>query len=141
MKITITLKDPDGVYDAVHDAVMNEVEQFEGLYPEEQAELIESRTERIFEDLSPFIVYGEYISVEIDTDTQQARVLREDDFQTYPYAGIIRHRDNLVVLKVGTVLANSVLSATNEAIGLLKSIVSENPLLKTVELVNVGAPI
>jgi hypothetical protein len=73
MKLKITFKDPDGVYECVRDAAQETLP--EGLSEEETDELLESRTESTFNTLRKWIEWKEYLSVEFDTDTGTATVL------------------------------------------------------------------
>lgn len=75
MKITITLKDPDGVIDSINDCLKDEVRSIEGLSDDEKEDLIETRREEVNEKLSKFIEYGEYVTIEFDTELLTARVL------------------------------------------------------------------
>ena len=73
MKLKITFKDPDGVYECVRDAVQETLP--EGLSEEETDELLESRTESTFNTLRKWIEWKEYLSVEFDTVSGTATVL------------------------------------------------------------------
>jgi hypothetical protein len=75
MKIKITVKDPDGVYESINEAVKKSVASIEGLEDFEREEMEESRTESVGEKLSKWIEYGEYITVEFDTETGEATVI------------------------------------------------------------------
>lgn len=59
----------------------------------------------------------------------------------YPFAALLRHRDNLAVLEVGHVEAETDDEAYDEAIKVAKSIKDANPLLKSLEIVKTGKPI
>ncbi len=74
MKIKVTMKDPDTMYGAVQKVVTAEVKAM-GL-PEDEAEsLIELRTEKERSKMGKWFEYGEYLSVEFDTETMTATVL------------------------------------------------------------------
>jgi hypothetical protein len=60
MKITIVMKDPDGVWDSLEQA---------GLNPNDLPQDVKRCVESYFE-------YGEYLRVEIDTETEDIEVLR-----------------------------------------------------------------
>jgi hypothetical protein len=75
MKLRLTLKDPDGVYEMIQEAAENQVEQIEGLNDDEKESLIESRREKISEQLQKWIEYGEYVHIEFDLETKTATVL------------------------------------------------------------------
>ncbi len=75
MKIRITFKDPDAPYDAIQEAAKEQVEAIEGLDADEKESLVEGRVESIQEKLNPWIKYGEYITVEFDTEAKTATVI------------------------------------------------------------------
>jgi hypothetical protein len=58
MKLKITLKDPDGVYESIKNAVDSTDFEF------------------IEEQCKPWIKYGEYVTIEIDTDAGTATVCK-----------------------------------------------------------------
>lgn len=67
MKFTVTMKDPDGVYESIDEAVKADVAKL-GL-PRDEAEAIEERRrEKTNEIAARWFEYGEYLTVEIDTD-------------------------------------------------------------------------
>ena len=74
MKIRLTLKDPDGVYESVREAASEQLSALEGLSDEELDDLKKSREEEINEDIKQWVEYGEYLTVEIDTDAGTATV-------------------------------------------------------------------
>ena len=73
-KIRVTMKDPDSLYDAVQEHVEEELKN-SGLPEDEQEILQEARQEKYNEIAGKFFEYGEYLTVEIDTETQEARVV------------------------------------------------------------------
>ncbi len=75
MKIRLNLKDPDGVYNSVDEATKESVAEVQGVSDDEREELQKSRREEIEESIRKWVRYSEYLSVEIDTDAQTARVL------------------------------------------------------------------
>ncbi len=74
MKVMITFKDPDGVYECVRDAVQESLP--DGLDDGEQEELLESRTEATFEKLKQWLKWKEYVTVEFDTEAGTAVVVK-----------------------------------------------------------------
>lgn len=72
MKVTITFKDPDAVSDAIDDAI-ERMPKPEGLADDEWQEITERRRDAL--SLKPHILYGEYCTVEIDTDAGTAVVV------------------------------------------------------------------
>ena len=79
MKLKITLKDPDGVYDSMQSAARESVSRVglaEGLSNIEVDTLVYSRHEKIAEQCRQWIRYGEYVTIEIDTDAGTAVVCK-----------------------------------------------------------------
>lgn len=74
MKFTITMKDPDGPYDCIHDAAKSSLMN-SGLSEAEQRALIDLRVEKMHEVTDRFFRHGEYLTIEIDTDAGTATVL------------------------------------------------------------------
>lgn len=64
MKIVINLKDPDGVWDSLNEVGLN------------SNSIKDTDTD---EAINKFISYSEYVSIEIDTETKTARVLKTYD--------------------------------------------------------------
>lgn len=73
MKFKITMKDPDGVYDSVQDAVKQSVDALE-LSEEEKEAVLEKRIDSVNSAIGKWFEYGEYLTVEVDTDTMTATV-------------------------------------------------------------------
>ena len=74
MKLQITLKDPDGVYESIKQAAESSTGDTEGLDNNELDELAETRREKLEEKCKRWIKYGEYVTIEIDTDANTATV-------------------------------------------------------------------
>lgn len=74
MKFIITLKDPDGIYDGIYDAVSKSLEGL-GLTDREYERLTDSRSEEQYEKLKLWSPDGDSVSIEFDTDAGTARVL------------------------------------------------------------------
>lgn len=74
MRITIHLKDPDGVEDSLASAAKESVRGLD-VSPGERTDLIESRTEENRDAVKKWVKYGEYVSIEIDTEAGTAKVL------------------------------------------------------------------
>lgn len=75
MKIPITFKDPDGVYDSIMDFVKNEINTIPGLSKDEKEELIGKRHDELSTTLSHWITFGEYLHVIFDTEEKTATVV------------------------------------------------------------------
>lgn len=74
MKISVTIKDPDTLRDAVEDAVKAEVDKL-GMERDEAGMLIEHRTEKLMDAMKKWWEYSEYLNVEFDMDAMTANVL------------------------------------------------------------------
>jgi hypothetical protein len=74
MKFKITLKDPDGVYDSIEDAVEGSLFNLE-LDENEKAAVKDTRLENINDIVSQWIEYREYLTVEIDTEARTCVVV------------------------------------------------------------------
>lgn len=70
MKFKVTMKDPDTLYDAIRAAVKEEVGKVERITDEEKEGVIERRIESVADIASEWFEYGEYLTVEIDTDAK-----------------------------------------------------------------------
>lgn len=77
MKFRVTMKDPDTLYDAIGEAVKAEVAKIEGLSPEDREDVLENRCASTRELCSQWFEYGEYLTVEIDTDAGTATVCQK----------------------------------------------------------------
>jgi hypothetical protein len=75
MKIKVMMKDPDTLGDAIDDAVRTDLAGIEGLDAEDREALFEGRREKVGELCAKWFKYGEYLSIEIDTDAETATVL------------------------------------------------------------------
>lgn len=73
MKITITFKDPDQVYEGITEAL--EETDWSGMHEDEVEILKEKRRERYQEICSEWFKWGEYITLEVDTETKTIRVV------------------------------------------------------------------
>lgn len=75
MKIRITMKDPDGPYEAVRDAVNESVA---GVTDEEERESLRGvRTKKANTAIRKWLGYGEYITFTIDTEADTCVVERD----------------------------------------------------------------
>lgn len=72
MKFFVTMKDPDTLSDAIEDKLSESLEGFD----EEEAHALKMiRSDRAHEVASLWFEYGEYLTIEIDTDNKTARVV------------------------------------------------------------------
>jgi hypothetical protein len=74
MKITVTFKDPDVVEDAINEAALAECAAIPTLSEPEVEALAERRAEPARKALGHWIRWGEYVSIEFDTDAMTATV-------------------------------------------------------------------
>lgn len=77
MKIRITLKDPDGFYESVREAVEKSLEALTDLGADEKESLFEHRVEKVWEQLEPWVEYQEYVTLEFDTEKGTAEVVKK----------------------------------------------------------------
>jgi hypothetical protein len=75
MKIKLTLKDPDGVYASIGVAIYESIGEVDGLSDRERRLIVRERRNEIDEQLSRWLRFGECLTVEIDIETQTARVV------------------------------------------------------------------
>lgn len=68
MKFSITMKDPDGVSEAVRCAAQKSVEAIGGLNEIEGENLAQQREDEALDKLSKWFEYGEYLTVAVDTE-------------------------------------------------------------------------
>lgn len=74
MKVTVYIKDPDVLQDAVVEAVEEELKNSD--LPEDEQEAVKDiRVEKALSVAGTWWEYGEYITVEFDTETKEARVV------------------------------------------------------------------
>lgn len=77
MKFKVTMKDPDTLHDAISDAVTEDLKQVDGLDDADREALFHTRREAASKVASKWFRYGEYLTVEIDTDAKTATVCAE----------------------------------------------------------------
>ena len=78
MKFMVTMKDPDAPYEAIRDAVSAELETLKAtgsISSDEMDELLESRHQKVSGSISKWLKYGEYLTVEFDTEAGTAVVV------------------------------------------------------------------
>ena len=76
MKLRITLKDPDGVYDCIREAAESSINEVSGLSDTDVEQLVEVRMKDLSKKCATWIEYSEYVSIEIDTDNGTAIVVK-----------------------------------------------------------------
>lgn len=74
MKFRVQLKDPDGFFDGVSDAIDASVESLD-LDEEERDAVKERRRETVNSALEKWVKYSEYVTLEFDTDAGTATVV------------------------------------------------------------------
>jgi len=75
MKFQVTLKDPDTFDDAVREAAQTSLAQIEGLDDDEREALMFNRVQSIKSKCGRWFKYGEYLTVELDTEDGSAKVV------------------------------------------------------------------
>jgi hypothetical protein len=73
MKISVTLKDPDGFSEGVDEAVEDSLKGL-ALSQNEQDALLEKREENVWDALDGWVDCKEYITIEFDTEAGTATV-------------------------------------------------------------------
>ena len=73
MKIRVTMKDPDTLHDAIEEAVNEDID---AALPEDEREALSGcRIEKVRDLASTWFEYGEYLTVEIDTEAKTCVVV------------------------------------------------------------------
>lgn len=75
MKFQVQMKDPDTLHDAIADAVDADVRKTAGLSEDEIEVVKNERSDKVRAQCAKWFEYGEYLSVEIDTDAGTCTVL------------------------------------------------------------------
>ena len=75
MKFRVTMKDPDTLEDAVREAAKKSLSDIQGIDDEERESLIDQRVESNMKICKKWFEYGEYLTVEVDTDAGTCTVL------------------------------------------------------------------
>lgn len=75
MQIKITLKDPDGFYEAIRSAAESAASNIDGISESEREDIADNRHEEISEALKTWVKHGEYVTIVFDTDEMTATVL------------------------------------------------------------------
>ena len=78
MKVKVFIKDTDVLQDTVEEAVDEELKN-SGLAEDEQEAVRELRVEKALDVAGEWWEYGEYITVEFDTEARTARVVPVDE--------------------------------------------------------------
>ena len=78
MKVKVFIKDTDVLQDAVEEAVDEELKN-SGLAEDEQEAVRELRVEKALDVAGEWWEYGEYITIEFDTEARTARVVPVDE--------------------------------------------------------------
>lgn len=71
----MTFKDPDVIFEAISEAVNERIKAIKELDDEERDVLIEKKNRAVSDQLSKWIEYGDFITVEFDTDLNTARIV------------------------------------------------------------------
>lgn len=81
MKFRITMKDPDRPYDCISDATTESLSEMEGLSGPEREALYETRRDKLSSFVDQWLEYGEYITVEFDTEANTAIIVKRGEAQ------------------------------------------------------------
>jgi len=76
MKFTVTMKDPDTLHDAIEDACNSSVGDMD-IPDDEKKPIAELRIEKVSDLCGKWFEYGEYLTVEIDTEKQTCEVVEK----------------------------------------------------------------
>lgn len=77
MKFRVTMKDPDTLHDACREAAEKSLGEA-ALDDDEREVLIEKRQEKYAEIAAKWFEYGEYVTIEIDTNAKTATVVERN---------------------------------------------------------------
>lgn len=77
MIFRVTMKDPDSLYDGIEEALDLPENRPTGIDDGEWKEVKERRKEKYSDIASQWFTYGEYLTVEIDTDKRSIEVIKE----------------------------------------------------------------
>ena len=75
MKFQVTLKDPDGFSEGLQEATERALNGVDGIDKEERESLMEIRREKIAQHWTRWVEYGEYVTLEFDTEAGTAVVV------------------------------------------------------------------
>jgi hypothetical protein len=76
VKYRVTMKDPDQLHDSIREAAEADLkEKFAGLDDDEFEAVLDKREEKLSEQASQWFEYGEYLVVEIDTESNTCTVV------------------------------------------------------------------
>lgn len=81
MKLQITLKDPDALYNCIKDQVVDSLsedarEEYDRMNSHEQNMYIMDRVEEAQDAAREWMTYGEYVTIEVDTIERTCRVVK-----------------------------------------------------------------
>lgn len=79
MKFVVTLKDPDVLHNAIREAVRLEVSTLALSDDGEREAVAELRAEKVHALCGTWFRYGEYLTVEVDTEAKTCVVVKERD--------------------------------------------------------------
>jgi len=77
VKFTVTMKDPDALYESAQEAAQEFAKSIEGLDADERQAVRESRYQKLADFAGEWMRYGEYIDVEFDTEAKTATVIKD----------------------------------------------------------------
>lgn len=77
MIFRVTFKDPDGPYDDIREAAKNAAGAIPGIDDDERQAIVEARVEKLRKLTARWFEFGEYVTIEIDTDKMTATVVEK----------------------------------------------------------------
>ncbi len=81
MKFRVTMKDPDTLHDAIQEAVEEWAKTLPDIDDDEREAIEEKRREKVDEICGTWFGYGEYLTVEIDTDAKTCVVIPDSEVE------------------------------------------------------------
>lgn len=75
MKFQVTLKDPDGPYECIQEAAKDSIASIAGLSADERELLVDQRVAELRKFSDKWLKYGEYVTVEFDTEAGLATIV------------------------------------------------------------------
>lgn len=79
MRISITMKDPDTLYDSIREAVTDELNNAPPMDDDEREAVAELREEKARTICNQWFKYGEYLTVVVDTEAKTCTVRPASD--------------------------------------------------------------
>lgn len=78
MRFKVTFKDPDALCECINDEAKRLAEMIEGIDDDERESIAEVKAEKMRFVAGAYFKYGEYVTIEIDTEAQTATVVHDE---------------------------------------------------------------